>query len=278
MQTLLSLDVCRLAPPPTSSHHHPSSSASAAPPLETVADRAEDWLHSQAHSVPGLRGLALANLHRDAEALVARAWRPAAEASAARAAEELRASPWFLWGRLTSAAGSLARALLRHRLLALLLGPARGPLRRYQRALSLFTGFLAILATDVFAHWRRAQACCAELRQLLSCPADPSAPCREFSGDCADLRAVFGGFPDAPGVAGWACSAYPSPSKWHERLQVCAVMMAISFGAKLAIERVFELANAAPEPGVRLHPHPPRHPPARSPPDSSLSHVNSVPA
>lgn len=246
VQTLLGFDVSRLAPAPASS----ASGANAA--LQTILDRADDWLVSQSFQ-PGLRGLALNNLFSEAEELLRHAWQPSTEQSAVRAAETLRASAGFRMTEATRRAGCLVRALLRHRTLAICFGPAFGPVLRYQRALVFFTCCLAILATDVLAYWQRATECCREIRALLSCPPDPSVPCRQFTGDCADLPSVFSALPDVPaGVASFTCRAYPDSAKWSERFIVCAIMMAISFGTRVTLERVFEVANAAPEPGVRL--------------------------
>ena len=63
---------------------------------------------------------------------------------------------------------------------------------------------MSILVVDIWFHYSKASNCCVEIRSLLDdgsglvCPpAAFTAPCREFTGNCADTIAQFSSVPGA---------------------------------------------------------------------------------
>ena len=48
-----------------------------------------------------------------------------------------------------------------------------------------------MLTIDIWMYQNRASSCCMEARFILDCVEPAPAPCRGFTGDCADLPAQF---------------------------------------------------------------------------------------
>jgi hypothetical protein len=103
-------------------------------------------------------------------------------------------------------------------------------------------------------YYTKAVNCCAALRALLDggadggdCPPAPAAPCRGFSGDCADLAAQFAAvavLPDYPdGLADWTCTAFPNDNAPSDSLIVGLISIAVSLPVALFLRGCFALAN-----------------------------------
>ena len=48
-----------------------------------------------------------------------------------------------------------------------------------------------MLTIDIWMYQNRASSCCVEARLILDCTDPAPAPCRGFTGDCAELPAQF---------------------------------------------------------------------------------------
>lgn len=110
--------------------------------------------------------------------------------------------------------GDAARALrTRHAALSCLLAPAGDAYGRAARAAAAFSSALLCLVVVLAVDYGAAADCCRQTRARLGCSADTAAPCRGFSGDCADLSAQFSDFflpvpgaPFVPALEGFSCA------------------------------------------------------------------------
>ena len=94
-------------------------------------------------------------------------------------------------------------------------------------------------------YWSRSVNCCAEVRALLGCAPDPSAPCRGFGGDCGDLADQFRGIPY--GVPDdYECVQFPDEKSARDKALVGLIAYAVALPFTLLCEELFSL-SAEPE-------------------------------
>jgi len=222
----------------------------------SLLDRASDWLEAAVARPGALECVMAAARAQCAQWAEVQRQRTALLRSAAARhplARRLR------WDRVGGAAALAAAAARRVRLgaLSLLLSPGQegsggaaatqpAGLRRWQAFATLLTCLLTTLAVSL---WRLADAggaCCAHVRAALSCPADPSLPCRGLVGDCGTLQPLFAASPLLP--PGYTCPDWPGaggPGDGAALLRVAAVAAIATLPVTLLLDAVFRAANGA---------------------------------
>ena len=89
------------------------------------------------------------------------------------------------------------------------------------------------------------------MRALLGCADLPPAPCRGYSGDCADLPSQFEEVVPNP-LAGFQCHQFPDPdmstviSGLPDQIFVSLIMVAVAIPTRIAIGRCFEARSNPP--------------------------------
>jgi hypothetical protein len=208
----------------------------------TVVDLGLKWLEEAAEEEPLLRA-ALPHV-LDAAAAQVRQW------SAAHAA---RVAPLRRAEAATPAAAAKAAAARADAAKAALKGgiaPASAGYRTaWQRLVSASTLGATVLAVVVGMVAHRADACCVQLREVLGCdPDDFSSPCRGIAGDqCAQLEATFRGLRGSP-ASGLACSAFPAPASWPDRLFAAVLVAAVTLPLKLFLGACWDASSEAADP------------------------------
>lgn len=119
----------------------------------------------------------------------------------------------------------MAESLLEsHETLSAVLSAGGQGLRRWQRALVVCALFIGMLTVDCWLWWNRASLCCAEMRDVLGCGADPAQPCRGFTGDCGQLQDQFGKVPGS-GLDTYSCTQFPTQTiPLHKFLVICLMI------------------------------------------------------
>jgi hypothetical protein len=210
----------------------------------TVVDLGMAWLEGAAEEEPLLRA-ALPHV-LDAAAAQVGQW------SAAHAA---RVAPLRRAEAATPAAAAKAAAARADAAKAALQGgvaPASAGYRTaWQRLVSASTLGATVLAIVVGMVAHRADACCAQLREVLDCdPTDFSAPCRGIAGDqCAQLEATFRGLRGSP-ASGLTCAAFPAPASWPDRLFAAVLVAAVMLPLKLFLGACWDASSEAADPST----------------------------
>ena len=129
-----------------------------------------------------------------------------------------------------------------------LLAPPSNPVAKWQQAMIVFTAFMGMLTIDIWMYQTRANNCCVEARAILECYDLPPAPCRGFTGDCADLPAQFADtgpqnpFIDSAGNP-YVCRQFPDPARPTDKIIVSLIMVAVALPTRSIIGRLYEVSN-----------------------------------
>ena len=132
---------------------------------------------------------------------------------------------------------------LRHETFSMLLAPAGGALRPWQKALILGTLLLCTLLVTTFVYYLKARTCCSQVRTILGCPADPALPCRGYAGPCSGLVDVFAGVQFSGLDQYWTCHAFPDSAKTSDRLIVGIFASAAATPVTMLLEPLLEWSN-----------------------------------
>ena len=94
----------------------------------------------------------------------------------------------------------------------------------------------------------RASSCCIEARYMLGCFEPSPAPCRGFTGDCADLPAQFDDLGPQSPFDGYVCHQFPDPllatlCPIPYKIVVSLIMVAVALPTRAIISRLFEVSN-----------------------------------
>ena len=207
----------------------------------TLLDRADAWLAAQA--LPE----AVAAAVRRAAKRKATEWRELQDQriTAMRAAElTTRAHAVSV---LQRTAGSLVRAFFTtHQTLSVFIAPFLDSIRRWQAFMVLVSGILAVLVVNVWMLYSHGLECCSAARELLGCDGADTGPCLGFSGDCADLPAVFAGVAvsGAPGIpVGYTCQQFPVPGSSRDAFILGLISWACALPVTILILNCFYCAN-----------------------------------
>jgi hypothetical protein len=116
---------------------------------------------------------------------------------------------------------------------SIFLAPSQEGVRRWQRWMLLTTGVMGAFTLEVFFYQLKARSCCTALRELLGCDgADFTAPCRGFTGGCADLQAQFAALPPASlggvDLATYECHAFPDQNRLGHQFWVGLAFVAVA--------------------------------------------------
>lgn len=214
----------------------------------TIVDAAHAWLAREAaRGGPALAQAMLASMRAAQDTVSLWAHQQLLSANATRAFER-SSNRWSALNEVTRLSGKLLVSLFRdHDTVAAFTASPADPLKRYQRVIVLFSTLLVGLATNVWLFWNRSTIACGEARELLGCPRDFRAPCREFTGDCADLVRQFQDTP-LPGVdipPDWQSDAFPDPDSPRDNAICSLLLVALMLPLRLVIVRMFEVANEA---------------------------------
>lgn len=121
----------------------------------TIVDVAMEWLERQARRSPAVAEVLDGSLKQAEDTVALWAHHEALSADATRRAER-RDNPWLTVNEATRLAGQLFRSLTRdHETVAAFLSDPADPLKRYQRAVVLFTAVLIGFTTNVWLYWNR---------------------------------------------------------------------------------------------------------------------------
>lgn len=116
----------------------------------TIVDAAMEWLERQAKRSPAVASVLDASLKTAEDTVALWAHHQTLSADATRRTEK-RENPWISVNETTRLAGQLFRSLLRdHDTVASFMSDPGDPLKRYQRAMILFTAVLVGLTTNVW--------------------------------------------------------------------------------------------------------------------------------
>ena len=153
------------------------------------------------------------------------------------------------WTEVQRIVGVVATACRRgHDTFSALLAPPSNPVAKWQQSMLIFTAFMGMLTIDIWMYQTRANNCCVEARAILECYDLPPAPCRGFTGDCADLPAQFADtgpqnpFVDSAGIP-YVCRQFPDPGRPTDKLIVSLIMVAVALPTRSIIGRLYEVSN-----------------------------------
>ena len=93
-------------------------------------------------------------------------------------------------------------------------------------------------------YYSRSLNCCLEVRAFLGCSAAYLEPCREFTGDCADLQAQFTGVPDSGIPDDYECAAFPDEKSIRDKVIVGLICFAVGLPFAVLIEELFAMRRA----------------------------------
>jgi hypothetical protein len=201
----------------------------------TLADAATDWLH-------GCLGRAVTAALRRAATRQMGVWqlRHDARVTHARAAHIPTREHTAL--QALRAAAKVHDALLtQHPTMSLFTRPLVIGFVRWQGSYVLLSSILCVLVTNIWLYFSKASVCCADMRALAGCGADPT-PCLGFVGSCGELadwpalQAELGG--------PYVCTAFPADDSARDSVIAGILGFAIALPVAFVINNCFGLATA----------------------------------
>ena len=123
--------------------------------------------------------------------------------------------------------------------------------RRWHAAMLLGSTTLSMLVMQLWLFWSKAETCCGDVRAMLGCSRDTSAPCHGFTGLCADLTDNYAAFgmvalgrseiANRP-VAITACRAFPADGSASDAALAGLISFACSFPVAAILSVLFSLS------------------------------------
>jgi hypothetical protein len=201
-------------------------------PEVTLVDLAERWLAAAAGRDAAL---AAALPHARAKAAqMTREWFLRQEERVGKLREHEVAAEFHLSSQLQRLTRDVVKAVqTKHETFSIFLAPSQEGVRRWQRWMLLSTGVMGAFTLEVFFYQLKARTCCTQLRQLLGCDgAHFEAPCRGFTGGCADLQAQFAAMPPSAlggvDLSTYECHAFPDQSRLGHQFWVGLAFVAVA--------------------------------------------------
>ena len=132
-----------------------------------------------------------------------------------------------------------------HATVGIFLAPLSDGIKRWQSFIVVISTLVALLTVNIWMTYSKALICCLDYRELLSCSADFTQPCRGSTADCVDVPTVFAGILDVGAPADYRCSAFPDEESSRDSFLMGLISFACSLPVTLLIANTFACANAA---------------------------------
>ena len=215
-------------------------------PEVTLADAADVWLAARAAEDP-LLAAALPHARAKASRMMAE-WEMVQEERVAELRSFSQGGKFYTATQLSRLTGDCAKAVqTKHEIFSTFLGAPQDGMQRWQKWMLLCTAILGALTVEVWFFQVKANACCGQVRQLLGCSDDFAAPCRGFSGDCADVEAQFAELllPDGSTIATFECHAFPDEDNPLDKFFIGLIFAAVAIPMRYILGILLEIANEA---------------------------------
>jgi hypothetical protein len=233
-------------------------------PLErTVVDAARQWLDATAARFPLLQPLLEEEeLPARAELVMSR-WNLVIAHRVAELRRSEVVTQYMAVAHVQRIGGNLVhKVVTKHDTFSTFLKPPLDGLSRWQLFMILITLVMSGLMINIWMYYLRGSACCADVRNLLSCDPNP-APCRGFTGDCGDIPFQFNGMmfvdpivqpqcvPVNP-LIDYYCTAFPDDENPIDSFLVGLIAIAVALPVAIFCVSVFELSNEVQTPDAWL--------------------------